>query len=241
MTISAISSATPAVRLALIEDNEELREELAFFLEAKGYPIWGVSSAEAFWKRLHTSPVDIVLLDIGLPGEDGYSVMEFMPGLGHYGVIVLSARGGQHDRLRGLELGADAYLVKPVNFAELAKTIDALWRRMCQQADGIALAGSANRFGWVLQGTALSMPDGRVLELTTQEARLMGILLQQHNQVCSKVLIHERLFGFHGEPDTHRVDVVLSRLRSKAQREGIALPLRVVFGKGLVFLIEGVP
>lgn len=228
-----------AARLAIIEDNEELREELMFFLEARGYPIWGERSAEAFWKRLHASPADIVLVDIGLPGEDGYSVLEFLRGLGSHGLIILSARGGEQDRLRGLALGADAYMVKPVSFAELAMTIDALWRRLQLKGQPAASPPVAGQQEWVLEGTRLLASGGHSLELTTQEARLVGVLLQHRNEVCSKALIHEQLFGFHAEPDTHRVDVVLSRLRTKAQRAGIALPLRVVFGKGLVFLQEG--
>lgn len=233
-----MTSAT-AARLAIIEDNEELREELMFFLEARGYPIWGERSAEAFWKRLHASPADIVLVDIGLPGEDGYSVLEFLRGLGSHGLIVLSARGGEQDRLRGLALGADAYMVKPVNFAELAMTIDALWRRLQLQGEASMTPLDAVNPQWALDHTRLRAPGGRVLDLTAQEARLVDVLLQHRNEVCSKTLIHEHLFGFHAEPDTHRVDVVLSRLRNKAQRAGIALPLRVVFGKGLVFLLEG--
>lgn len=230
--------AATAARLAIIEDNEELREELLFFLEARGYPIWGERSAEAFWKRLHASPADIVLVDIGLPGEDGFSVLEFLRGLGSHGLIILSARGGEHDRLRGLALGADAYMVKPVNFAELAMTIDALWRRLQLQGAAPATPPAAAKPEWALEHTRLLAPGGQVLDLTTQEARLMDVLLQRRNEVCSKVLIHEHLFGFHAEPDTHRVDVVLSRLRNKAQRAGMTLPLRVVFGKGLVFLLE---
>ncbi|MGE4368994.1 MAG: response regulator transcription factor [Burkholderiaceae bacterium] len=229
---------TTAARLAIIEDNEELREELMFFLEAQDYRIWGERSAESFWKHLHVSPVDIVLVDIGLPGEDGFSVLEFLRGLGSYGLIVLSARGGEQDRLRGLALGADAYLVKPVNFAQLALTIDALWQRLRQQADGAPALSATSAAQWALENTRLLAPDGLSLDLTTQEARLMAVLLQHRNEVCSKALIHERLFGFHAEADTHRVDVVLSRLRSKAQRVGMALPLRVVFGKGLVFLAD---
>lgn len=232
-------NAATAVRLAIIEDNEELREELMFFLEARGYPIWGERSAEAFWKRLHASPADIVLVDIGLPGEDGLSVLEFLRGLGSHGLIVLSARGGEQDRLRGLALGADAYMVKPVNFAELAMTIDALWRRLQLQGGAPPTPAATARPEWALEHTRLVAPGGRVLDLTTQEARLMDVLFQRCNEVCSKALIHEHLFGFHAEPDTHRVDVVLSRLRTKAQRAGIALPLRVVFGKGVVFLLEG--
>lgn len=82
----------------------------------------GTRSAEAFWRQLHSHPVDIVLVDIGLPGEDGFSVLNYLHELGHYGLVVVSARGQQQDKLQALSLGADAYLIKPVNFAHLAET-----------------------------------------------------------------------------------------------------------------------
>lgn len=226
------------IRIAILEDNLDLQEELRFFLEAKGFRVWGERSAEAFWKHLHANPVDIVLVDIGLPKEDGFSVLEYLRELGPYGLIVMSARGGQHDRLRGLELGADAYLVKPVNFADLVLAIDQLWQRLKLQASA-AEPTAAPAAGWVLRDKCLSDPDGRELPLTSQEARLMSVLMRYPSEVCNKDLIHEQLFGFHDEPDTHRVDVVLSRLRAKAQKQHISLPIRAVFGRGVVFLADG--
>lgn len=92
----------------------------------------GTRSAEAFWRQLHSHPVDIVLVDIGLPGEDGFSVLNYLHELGHYGLVVVSARGQQQDKLQALSLGADAYLIKPVNFAHLAETLTALGARLRQ-------------------------------------------------------------------------------------------------------------
>jgi len=131
------------VRIAILEDNLDLQEELTFFFEAKGYRVWGERSAEAFWKRLHATPVDIVLVDIGLPGEDGLSVLEYLRGLGPYGLIVMSARGSREDRLRGMEAGADVYLVKPVNFADLVLAIDQLWQRLRRPASDTEASASA--------------------------------------------------------------------------------------------------
>ncbi|HCB3637660.1 TPA: response regulator, partial [Klebsiella pneumoniae] len=111
-----------ALRLAIIEDNADLLDELLAWLGYRGFEVWGTRSAEAFWRQLHSHPVDIVLVDIGLPGEDGFSVLNYLHELGHYGLVVVSARGQQQDKLQALSLGADAYLIKPVNFAHLAET-----------------------------------------------------------------------------------------------------------------------
>ena len=110
-----------ALRLAIIEDNADLLDELLAWLGYRGFEVWGTRSAEAFWRQLHSHPVDIVLVDIGLPGEDGFSVLNYLHELGHYGLVVVSARGQQQDKLQALSLGADAYLIKPVNFAHLPR------------------------------------------------------------------------------------------------------------------------
>ncbi|HCA0388415.1 response regulator, partial [Klebsiella pneumoniae] len=119
-----------ALRLAIIEDNADLLDELLAWLGYRGFEVWGTRSAEAFWRQLHSHPVDIVLVDIGLPGEDGFSVLNYLHELGHYGLVVVSARGQQQDKLQALSLGADAYLIKPVNFAHLAETLTALGARL---------------------------------------------------------------------------------------------------------------
>ena len=204
-----------ALRLAIIEDNADLLDELLAWLGYRGFEVWGTRSAEAFWRQLHSHPVDIVLVDIGLPGEDGFSVLNYLHELGHYGLVVVSARGQQQDKLQALSLGADAYLIKPVNFAHLAETLTALG---------------------ALQEDKLISPDARTLELTQQEYRLVELLMRNRNEVCSKLDLHACLFSHESEPDLHRIDVVVSRLRHKARQQGIHLPVRAIFGKGLAFI-----
>ena len=85
------------LRVAIIEDSADLLDELLAFLRFRGFDAWGVHSAEAFWRQLHRDPVDIVLVDIGLPGEDGFSVLDYLHELGEYGLIVMTARGHEQD------------------------------------------------------------------------------------------------------------------------------------------------
>ena len=235
-----------ALRLAIIEDNADLLDELLAWLGYRGFEVWGTRSAEAFWRQLHSHPVDIVLVDIGLPGEDGFSVLNYLHELGHYGLVVVSARGQQQDKLQALSLGADAYLIKPVNFAHLAETLTALGARLRQDLDGTG-AYIATEFrnpatnaweehSWRLQEDKLISPDARTLELTQQEYRLVELLMRNRNEVCSKLDLHACLFSHESEPDLHRIDVVVSRLRHKARQQGIHLPVRAIFGKGLAFI-----
>ncbi|HCM6488623.1 response regulator transcription factor [Klebsiella sp. 1SOBk12mer] len=233
-----------ALRLAIIEDNPDLLDELLAWLGYRGFEVWGTRSAEAFWRQLHSHPVDIVLIDIGLPGEDGFSVLSYLHELGHYGLVVVSARGQQQDKLQALSLGADAYLIKPVNFAHLAETLTALGARLQQdrpapQQPEMASAAPAPAPAtglWRLHEDKLISPDARTLELTQQEYRLVELLMRNRNEVCSKLELHACLFAHESEPDLHRIDVVVSRLRHKARQQGIHLPVRAIFGKGLAFI-----
>lgn len=235
-----------ALRLAIIEDNADLLDELLAWLGYRGFEVWGTRSAEAFWRQLHSHPVDIVLVDIGLPGEDGFSVLNYLHELGHYGLVVVSARGQQQDKLQALSLGADAYLIKPVNFAHLAETLTALGARLQQDrpapqqpemASAAPAPAPAPATGlWRLHEDKLISPDARTLELTQQEYRLVELLMRNRNEVCSKLDLHACLFSHESEPDLHRIDVVVSRLRHKARQQGIHLPVRAIFGKGLAFI-----
>lgn len=174
---------TSRLRVALIEDNEDLREELLFFLRHRGYGAWGVRSAEAFWKQLHRDPADVVLVDLGLPGEDGFSVVEYLNRMGGYGLVILTAHGGERQRLRGLNLGADLFLVKPVNFARLAESLEALGRRGREAEHGQASAPALETTGtgaWRLDPglSRLFDPEGASLVLSCQERALLEILLR---------------------------------------------------------------
>ncbi|HVW70943.1 MAG TPA: response regulator transcription factor [Steroidobacteraceae bacterium] len=224
---------TAPARIAIVEDSADLLDELMFFLRARGYSVWGVGNAEAFWKQLHRDPVDIVLLDIGLPGEDGFSVLEFLHGLAEHCIVVMTARGGRQDQLRGLDLGADVYLIKPVNFAQLARTLDQLWSRM-QRQPGLRPLPVSGR--WSLAGETLSSPSGESVPLTPQEQGVVEALLRSVNEICGKEQLHRQLFGSHVTIDLHRIDVIVSRLRNKARHRGISLPIRTVFGRGFVFV-----
>ena len=108
-------------------------------MQASGYPVWGVGSAEAFYKRYLFDPVELLILDIGLPGEDGISVAQHLRELPQLTVIIVSARNAVDDRLAGLRAGADRYLVKPVDFAELVANIETIDRRspvaVCNQEE----------------------------------------------------------------------------------------------------------
>lgn len=120
-------------RVAVVEDDDDLRDNMLYFLKASGYPVWGAESGEALFRRLLVDEADVLLLDVGLPGEDGFAVARRAAQLRTMAVIILSGRDSEKDRLNGLDSGADVYLVKPVDLRELIASIDEAWRKLAQR------------------------------------------------------------------------------------------------------------
>lgn len=237
-------SNTMRPRLALVEDNEDLRSELLSELDDLGYPIWGVASAEAFYKQLLSIEADIVLVDLTLPGEDGLELVNYLSEHCAHGIIVVTARSGREARMKGLLKGADHYLVKPVDINELEVAITALWRRLQSKQQRIVLDESTDKasLGWYLDscGRILRCGESTRLTLSEKESLFIKALLASRNQVVSKEELHIAVFGVHceREHDVHRIEVIASRVRRKARDHAIEIPLRAVFGRGLVFVNE---
>ncbi|MDR9468350.1 response regulator transcription factor, partial [Marinospirillum sp.] len=180
--------------IAIIEDNHDLREELVFFLQQKGYPTWGVASAEGFWKQLHQQPAKIVLLDLGLPGEDGLSVLKYLSSLSGFAVIVITAHGEREVHQQALQYGADLYLVKPVSFSHLASSIEALWFKMQNSVEQKLAVQKSGRWQVNSLERQLVSPDGRPLKLSQHELTLINILNSKPNEILTREALVELMF-----------------------------------------------
>lgn len=121
-------------RVAVVEDDDDLRDNMLYFLKASGYPAWGAESGEALFRQLMVDGADVLLLDVGLPGEDGFAVARRAAQPGTMAVIILSGRDSEKDRVNGLDSGASAYLVKPVDLRELTASIDDVWQKLARRA-----------------------------------------------------------------------------------------------------------
>lgn len=226
--------------VGLLEDSDELREEMLFGLTQFGFDAWGASSAPELYRLLGERPCHIVVVDIGLPGEDGFSVAARLRAASSIGIVMLTARGHLEDRVRGLQGGADAYLVKPVDLRELSATLQGLARRL-RLSSGVAPLPRAEspQFDWHLNAEegALVAPGGTAqLRLTHSEQVFISCMLQQTGKVVSREVLAQALDpGSHFEYDLHRIDMLVSRLRRKAEASGMSLPLRAIRGRGYVF------
>jgi DNA-binding response OmpR family regulator len=228
------------LRVYLIEDTTDLRDEMVFGLSALGLDVTGFSEAAGLYRALAASPCDIVLIDIGLPGENGFSIGRHLRANRALGLVYLSARASLEDRLQGLELGADAYLVKPVDVRELAATLHAVHRRMqanpalLAQATQAVQAPARWRLGpddWTLRN-----PLGQELNVSDSERRFLKIMLPAAGQVVARETLINAFAQDVDDYDPHRLDAVISRLRKRAEQAGLgSLPLLSVRGTGYVF------
>lgn len=184
-----------------------------------------------------------MLIDLGLPGEDGLTALRHLRQNSQLGIIVVTARGGIENRITGLEAGADHYCVKPVDTRELLAAIESLWRRMITKTATpeakTAPLPLVSADDWVLEPTTLTLalPDGRKIKLSDREYTLLACLMAAQGIVVAKLALHTAIFPDAEEIDLHRIDVIVSRMRQKSESQlGEPLPIRTIFGKGFVLV-----
>lgn len=223
----------PELIIAVVEDDEDIRGNVCRYLECSGFKAWGADSAEEFYVRLLRDRADLVVVDIGLPGEDGLSLVTRLAAQG-VPTVLMTARADLDSRIAGLDAGALQYFVKPVDMQELTAGIRSQLRRIAPRAaQGDALAP------WRLDQAAsrLVAPNQRFVDLTSRELELLGCLMLTPGAMVTKQVLTEAVGADEAEDGFHRIESQLTRLRRKTlETTGTALPVRAVFGKGLVFV-----
>jgi two-component system OmpR family response regulator len=226
--------------ILVVDDHREIRESLAQFLRKNGRRATAVENAEAARKAIKQSRVDLVILDIMMPGEDGLSLCRHIRETNRIPVILLSARAEDVDRIIGLEVGADDYVVKPFNPRELLARIDAVLRRThALPPNVLSPAGDTFRFDrWTLKVAERELVDesGAIHELSTGEYRLLLTFLQRPKIVLSRDQLLDLAFDRGSEVFDRAVDTQVSRLRRKIETDPTAPKLiKTVWGGGYVF------
>lgn len=229
-------------RIAIVEDDPDQLNSVVDYLSDSGYPVWGSLSAEAFYRRFLVDPADVVVLDVGLPGDDGLSVAALLKSRPEVAVIMLSARDALSDRLAGLRAGADRYLVKPVNLMELAANINAAANRLDLQHSGADRRPVADMLApqqsWLLalRDWVLTSPSGRTVHLTTHEFLFLKRLVHEQGQPVRKRQLIDELFGARAHNGTERLNLMVARLRKKASEAlGEPLPVKTLHQIGYAF------
>lgn len=225
--------ATGRVRVAVVEDDAELREKILIpLLRTAGFEPTGMAGALALYRDLLANRYDIILLDVGLPDEDGYAIARHLREASPMvGLVMLTGYASGSDRLRGLEAGVDAYLTKPVEPDALIATLRNLSRRVTPDADK-RLAD-----GWRLDdsGWHILAPDGAAVEMTLAEHRVVRLLAATPGAPVRRDILITALAKDADSFDPHRLEMLVFRLRRKClHATGCALPLRSVRGVGYV-------
>lgn len=218
--ISSAASAIASARILCVEDDREIARLLTEVLEEHGFSPCFVGSAVEMDAVLDRESIDLVVLDVMLPGEDGISICRRLRASSAIPIIMLTARGEQIDRILGLELGADDYVVKPFNSRELVARIRALLRRV----EG--LPGSARPRpqrltfgGWCIDPVARELydPAGVKITLTSVEFDLIMAFCRNPGRVMSREQLIELVYAGQAGPIERSIDVHVSRIRQKLE------------------------
>jgi len=204
--------------ILIVDDAREIREPLSQYLRKQGYRTFLAATAVEARNALANGMFDLIVLDIMMPGEDGLSLCRWNVAQGGPPVILLTAMADETDRIVGLELGADDYLVKPFNPRELLARIRAVLRRVPEVIESVP--GSIKRFGnWRHDPNikTITNDDGRHFELTSAENRLLAIFIERPNVVLSRDQLLDLTAGREAKAYDRAIDNQISRLRRKIE------------------------
>jgi len=220
------------MRLLLIEDDAALRLGLARQLEADGWRVDQAKDGEEGLFLAREYPVDLAIVDLGLPKLNGLTIVQRLRQEGRtLPILILTARGGWQDKVVGLEAGADDYLVKPFEYPELAARLKALLRRSLKTASDVLTIGPL-----ALDMTSQSVRlHGEALELTAFEYRLLEHLVRQRPQIVPKQELSDYLYPHGEDRDSNVLEVLVGRLRRKLDPDGTLAPIETVRGRGYRF------
>lgn len=217
-------------RILVIEDEERIRQFLHRGLTYEGYRVDAAADGYAGLEMARDNPPDLVLLDIMLPGIDGFEVCERLRAVGDVPILMLTAKEAIEDRVRGLDAGADDYLVKPFSFDELMARIRALLRR-AQPAQP-----EVYRFADLEldTGTRQGKRGDIVLNLTPKEYELLELFMRNPRRVLTRDVIYDRIWNYDFGGESNIIEVYVRYLRQKTEKGGAPRLIHTLRGMGYV-------
>jgi two-component system OmpR family response regulator len=236
--MSAVLSETPA-HVLVVDDDEDLREQIAGYLTEHGFEVSTAKDAKAMDAILREAEIDLVVLDLMLPGEDGLSVCQRLREAERPSILMLSAMGEPVDRIVGLELGADDYLAKPCMPRELLARVRAILRQTRNRPDHAPNDRSpVYRFSGLRLDVVrreLQAANGVTVLLTTGEFTLLKAFVERPNQILSRDQLLEAARGHDTDAFDRAIDVQISRLRRKLADFTERELIRTYRGAGYLF------
>src|SRR5436190_1937253 len=230
------SGNTTDMRVLVVEDEKKTASFIRKALQAEGFAADVIHNGDDALALLQTTPFDVVVLDIMLPGRDGLSVLRLLrQRQSATPVLLLSARGEVSERIDGLNAGADDYLPKPFELGELVARVRALSRRPGGDQRAVVLRLANLSLDTVKHEV---MRDGRRIDLSAREYRLLEYLLRSQGRICSRMQILEKVWEYDFDPGTNVVDVYIRRVRDKIDAGFEPRLLHTVRGMGYVIKVE---
>jgi two-component system phosphate regulon response regulator OmpR len=234
-------SDTTGIHVLLVDDDIRLQANTKDFLEPYGCSVSSVSDGREIDRDIARLQPDIVLLDVMLPGEDGFTVLKNLRAASRIPVIMLTARGNDTDRIVGLELGADDYLPKPFNPRELLARIKAVLRRMTPDAGGgpEVMSGSMDVGPIHLDCKMQRISSGGAsIDLTITEFRIIRVFMGRPGRILSRDEIQTLAFGENYSCNDRNIDVYISRVRSTLRKLCGESCIRTVWGSGYCWVAD---
>ena len=221
--------------ILIVDDTADVLELLKIILDAAGFRVSLAGDAAGMDAILGAGGIDLIILDYMMPGEDGLSVCRRVAASGGPPIIMLSAKGSDIDRIRGLDLGADDYMAKPFNGEELVSRVRAVLRRRPARQDARAIRHA----GWTLDNTlrTIESPNGKSLALTASEFAALAVLFSRPGRPVKREAILDAMAPIHGFTTPRALDTLISRIRTKLSYLAPATPenpplIETVYGHG---------
>ncbi len=212
---------TETKNILVVDDDPEILLMVSSYLTKEGYGVETASNGTRMGEILKSRAIDLVILDLGLPGQDGLELARALRAKSDIGIIILTGRGEVVDRVVGLEIGADDYLTKPVSLRELLARVRSVLRRQAaaQEKPGSVAPNQAHFAGWSMDFNArrLTAGDGTEVPLTTAEFRLLSALVVEAQQPVHRDRLLELIAEREWTPYDRSVDVLVGKLRQKIE------------------------
>ena len=222
------------MRALVIEDDAEVSTYISKGLREQGFTVDTALDGKEGLGLASTENYDIMIIDRMLPTLDGLSIVKSVRAAGNNTpIIVLSALGEVDDRVKGLKAGGDDYLIKPFAFSELLARIDAVIRRASTQADAAITELSVGDLKMDLLSRRVTR-EGQKIDLQSREFKLLEYLVKHQGQVVTRTMLLENVWNYHFDPQTNVIDVHISRLRSKIDKDFDQPLIRTVRGAGYI-------
>ena len=232
--------------IVVVDDEADIRETIQDYLELHGFAVTAVEGGEALRQLIEAQAVDLVLLDINMPGEDGLSLARFLRERGGVGIVMLTAAGEVVDKIVGLEVGADDYIAKPFDLRELMARTKAVLRRI--QAQPAAEESAARRDNRVTFGDCLLDldshklfgGDGQEIAITSMEFDLLKVFAEHPNRVLNRDQLLDMAHNRGWEPFDRSIDIRITRLRKKIEADpSKPQVIKTVRGAGYIYVPKG--